>query len=59
MNKLLSLNDVMAYFNISKPTMYRLINSRKIPFYKVSRSIRFKAEDIEKYLDENKTNIMK
>jgi len=59
MNKLLSFNDVKEYFNISQPTLYRLMNRGKIPFHKVGNSIRFRPEDVEKYLEENRINIMK
>ncbi|MCK9438532.1 helix-turn-helix domain-containing protein [Patescibacteria group bacterium] len=57
--KLLSINDLKNIFNISKTTAYRIVESRKIPFYKISGVIRFSEEDIINYLKENKIDIMK
>ena len=57
--KLLSINDLKDIFNISKTTAYRIVESRKIPFYKISGVIRFSEEDIINYLKENKIDIMK
>ncbi len=59
MNKLLSIKDVCSYYNVSRATISRLINNRKITFHKVGGSIRFRPEDVEKYLEENKIKIMK
>ena len=53
-NKLLSINDLIEYFNISKATAYRLIDSRKITFYKIGGCIRFDQQDILNYLEKNK-----
>lgn len=52
--KLLSVNDLMNIFNISKTSAYRIVYGRKIPFYKISRNIRFKEEDIINYLNNNR-----
>lgn len=57
--KLLSINDLKEIFNISKTTAYRIVESRKIPFYKISGVIRFSEEDIINYLKENKIDKMK
>ncbi|MDD2424324.1 MAG: helix-turn-helix domain-containing protein [Candidatus Cloacimonetes bacterium] len=57
--KLLSINDLKEIFNISKTTVYRIVESRKIPFYKISGVIRFSEEDIINYLNENKIDKIK
>jgi len=59
MNKLLSVDQVAEYFNISRASVYRIIERRKITFYKTGGSLRFRPEDVEKYLEENKINIIK
>ena len=41
---------------ISKSTLYRLIEKRKIPFYKVEGSLRFLKRDIVSYLDKNRVD---
>lgn len=45
----LSPQELACYFGVSLKTIYRRIENREIPFYKIGRSIRFKKEDIEKY----------
>jgi len=45
----LSPRELADYFSVSLKTIYRRIENREIPFYKIGRSIKFKKEDIEKY----------
>lgn len=54
--KLYTTDELAKVFNISKPTVYRIIMSRKITFYKVKGSIRFSEDDVLKYLEDNKIN---
>ncbi|MDR3559268.1 MAG: helix-turn-helix domain-containing protein [Candidatus Pacebacteria bacterium] len=42
--------ELAEYFSISKRTVYRLVQSRQIPFCKIQGQIRFRAEDMEKFL---------
>ncbi len=55
-NQLLTPDQLASFLNISKTTIYRLIDSRKIPFYKIGGSIRFDKKDIMNYLQESKIN---
>ncbi|MFA6417075.1 MAG: helix-turn-helix domain-containing protein [Patescibacteria group bacterium] len=57
--KLLSLNDLMRIFSISKTTAYRIVYGRKIPFYKINRNIRFAEEDVINYLNNNRVEQIK
>jgi excisionase family DNA binding protein len=52
--KLLSIKDLIKLFNISKTTAYRIVEGRKIPFYKINGVLRFSEKDIVKYLEENR-----
>jgi len=52
--KLLSIKDLGKLFNISKTTAYRIVESRKIPFYKIGGALRFSEKDILAYLEENR-----
>ncbi len=52
--KLLSIKDLSKLFNISQTTAYRIVESRKIPFYKINGLLRFSEKDIIKYLEENR-----
>jgi len=49
--KLLTIDEVAKLFRVSKATVYRMIESRILPFYKVTRAIRFAEEDVLKYLE--------
>jgi len=49
-NKLITPDGLADILNISKASVYRLIASRKLPFYKVGGSLRFSIDDIDKYL---------
>ncbi len=50
-NNLISTDELSRYLKISKPSVYRLINKRVFPFYKVGGKLRFSLSDIEKYLE--------
>lgn len=52
--KLLSIKDLGELFNISKATAYRIVEGRKIPFYKINGLLRFSENDILEYLKENR-----
>lgn len=52
LNKLITPDGLADILSISKSSVYRLIEGRKLPFYKVGGSLRFKIVDIEKYLGE-------
>jgi len=54
--KLLSIKDLGRIFNISKSTAYRVVEGRKIPFYKINGVLRFSEKDILSYLEENRIN---
>jgi len=52
--KLLSVKDLSKLFSISQATAYRIVDGRKIPFYKINGLLRFSEKDILKYLEENR-----
>ncbi|MGA2733067.1 MAG: helix-turn-helix domain-containing protein [Syntrophobacteraceae bacterium] len=41
-------DELAEYFAVSKRTVYRRVNKRKLPFLKFGGLLRFKIEDIEK-----------
>lgn len=43
--------EMAGYLNVSLKKIYRLVEDRTIPFYKIGRSLRFKKEDVEAYLE--------
>lgn len=52
---LLSLKQAAAYLNVSTRTLMRRINSGEMTFVKVFGQYRFKIEDLEKFIEENRT----
>jgi len=58
-SKLLTPKDLALLLNVSQTTIYRIIESQKILFYKIGGSIRFKQADIEDYLDKNRFEPLK
>jgi len=51
LNKLITPDELAEILRISRASVYRLIDGRTLPFYKVGGSIRFKNKDIEEYLE--------
>ncbi len=47
---LITPKELAKLLNISKPSVYRLIDSRALTFHQVGGSIRFLASDISDYL---------
>ena len=52
---LLSIKQAAEFLNISSRTIMRHINSREIAFVRVFGQYRFKIEDMEKFIADNRT----
>jgi len=52
-SEILTPNDLADFLRVSRTTVYRLVESRDIKFYKVGGSLRFNKADVELYLDKN------
>ena len=53
-DQILTLKEVAAYLKLTEKTAYRLASEGKLPGFKVGGSWRFKAEDLEKWIEEQK-----
>ncbi|MCQ9207557.1 MAG: helix-turn-helix domain-containing protein [Omnitrophica bacterium] len=53
MDKLMDFKEIKKYLKVSRATMYRLVNEKKIPAFKVGRQWRFKKDRLDKWLEEN------
>jgi excisionase family DNA binding protein len=53
-DKLMSPDELSSFLSISKSTIYRLVETRKIPFFKINGSLRFSRDDISGYLSNNR-----
>jgi len=54
MEKLLTLRQVSEKLQISDNTLYKLARKGEIPAIKIGNQWRFKAQDIERWLEEQK-----
>jgi excisionase family DNA binding protein len=52
---LLSVDDVAERFVLSRASVYRLVGRRRIPFYRLPGSIRFRVQDVDAFLEAQRT----
>jgi len=52
--ELFTPDELAQMLKISRSSVYRLVEQRQIPFYKVRRSLRFKQSDISAYLEQSR-----
>ncbi|MGR5150928.1 methylation-associated defense system helix-turn-helix domain-containing protein MAD1 [Photobacterium swingsii] len=52
---MLTLKEVAAYLKLAEKTAYRLASEGKLPGFKVGDSWRFKREDLEVWIEKQKT----
>ncbi len=50
----MTVQDVMDFLQISRATVYRLVEQGAFPSYKIGRGVRFKRQDIEEYFEQQK-----
>ena len=51
-DKLITPKELAFTFGLSPASIYRLVEGRKIKFYKIGWVLRFKKSDIEEYLSD-------
>jgi len=56
--KLGTIDELSKILSVSKITIYRLVETRKIPFYKIKGCIRFAETDILKFLEQSRIDEM-
>ena len=54
METYMTANDVAAFVKLSLTSIRRLTMQKEIPFYKINRSVRYKLNEIEKWLESRK-----
>ena len=52
--KFLTPSELATFLKVSKTSVYRLVDNRKLPFYKVGGSLRFDLVDVMDYLSNNR-----
>ncbi|HNT34999.1 MAG TPA: helix-turn-helix domain-containing protein [bacterium] len=50
--KLLTLDDLAEYFQVSKKTIYRLVQQKELPAVRISHQWRFRKQDVEGWIQE-------
>ncbi|EIE9609378.1 methylation-associated defense system helix-turn-helix domain-containing protein MAD1 [Vibrio diabolicus] len=53
-DQILTLKEVAAYLKLAEKTAYRLASEGKLPGFKVGGSWRFKSEDLDAWIEEQK-----
>ncbi len=48
---LMSKKEVAEYLSVSTKTIERLVQRGELPQYKIGKTVRYKKEDVEKYLE--------
>ena len=56
MVELLTRDEVARLLKISRAGVYRLVEARQLPFYKVGRSLRFARGDVLAYLQHHRVD---
>ncbi len=56
MIELLTRDEVARLLKISRAGVYRLVERRRLPFYKVGHSLRFAKRDVLAYLSQNRVD---
>jgi len=54
--KLLTIDDLADYFQVSKKTVYRLLQQKRLPAVRIARQWRFRAEDIDRWLEQKQSD---
>lgn len=55
-DEILTLKEVAEYLKLAEKTAYRLAADGKLPGFKVGGSWRFKREDVQNWIEEQKDN---
>ncbi len=50
-SKLMTIDEVADLFRVSKTTVYRMVESRIIPFYRLGGRLRFNEVEVLAYLE--------
>ena len=53
-NPILTIRELAKYLNVTERTIYNLLDRGELPGFKVGVNWRFKREDIDKWIEENK-----
>lgn len=49
-NELFTLDEISAYLKLTKGTVYKLCQARKLPYFKAGRQLRFSKKSIDRWI---------
>ena len=52
--KLLTVDDLAGYLQLSSKTIYRMLRRSQLPCYRVAKQYRFRKEEIDQWLAEDR-----
>lgn len=58
-NNLISVNEVAASLGVKLETVYSWVHTRQIPYYKIGRLVKFKAKEIEAWIESKRVESVK
>jgi len=50
LNSFLTINELSIWLNVKTKTLYNMVHTKSIPYLKAGQLLRFRKEDIEKWL---------
>ena len=53
----MTVREVANYLNVDEKTVYRLVQKGELPGFKVAGTWRFKREDIDHWIEEQKRTV--
>lgn len=48
----LTVDDVAAHLQVSRDTVYRWVDKRGMPVYRVGRTLRFRMADVDRWVEQ-------
>jgi excisionase family DNA binding protein len=54
---LLTIDEVLAYLNVTSRTIYRLIRIGELPAVRIGRQWRIRRVDLDRWLDRQRTSV--
>lgn len=49
-NELFTIDEISAYLKLTKGTVYKLCQWRKLPYFKAGKQLRFSKKSIDKWI---------
>jgi excisionase family DNA binding protein len=51
-HEILTLKEVSELLRVTQNTVYKLVRQRRIPSFRIGRDLRFRADEIARWMDE-------